>query len=712
MSRKAQKASQSKQIPGEDDREDALQAVVLADSFETRFNPFTLERPRCLLPLANTPLIEYTLEFLANAGVEEIFVYCGAHKDKVEEYIDASKWGRSSSPFTKLEIFKTDSHSIGDVMRDLDHRDLINGDFLIVSGDVVSNLPLESALAQHRARRTIDKNAIMTLILREAGNRHRTKSQGMSPVFVIDPTKDRCLHYEEMHPRQSNRHISIDPDILSSHSEIDVRGDLIDCYIDICTPDVLALWTDSFDYLAPRKQFLYGVLKDYELNGKTIHTHIVDNHYATRVRNLQAYDAVSKDIISRWAYPLCPDSNLLQGQSYRLQRGNIYREEGVVLARSCIVKPRSVVGKDSSIGDRTVVGNCVIGRRCQIGKNVTIDGAYIWDDAVIGDNSEVRRAIVANEAVVGRKCRIEPGALLSYGVRLADGTVVQGTNRLARVKRKRNNYDDAEALKPASDDEEIVGKGGAGYNFVEDEESGDDDEGGDTGSSSGLIYNMSNLAISDSSISTLDSEGEEEEIFHHEYAGSFATTVSSENGNADEFYHDAASSIFDALQRGETTEVIQLELTGLRLANNASPHQVRHAVIAAIMRWIQQIIDSESVGGSEAVNQVLNKYKDLVEKTIFDKEKPEKIDQVDFLLLVQKDLIHRDSGESILIFTSKELYELEIIEEEGFEQWWEDSRSSEDDEMRRVRSQTQQFVEWLATAEEDSSAEEAESDDD
>jgi translation initiation factor eIF-2B subunit epsilon len=40
-----------------------------------------------LLPLANTPLIEYTFEFLANAGVEEVFVYCGAHKGQVEDYI-------------------------------------------------------------------------------------------------------------------------------------------------------------------------------------------------------------------------------------------------------------------------------------------------------------------------------------------------------------------------------------------------------------------------------------------------------------------------------------------------------------------------------------------------------------------------------------------------------------------------------------------------
>ena len=42
---------------------------------------------QCLLPLANTPMIEYTFDLLANAGVQDIFVYCGAHTALVEEYI-------------------------------------------------------------------------------------------------------------------------------------------------------------------------------------------------------------------------------------------------------------------------------------------------------------------------------------------------------------------------------------------------------------------------------------------------------------------------------------------------------------------------------------------------------------------------------------------------------------------------------------------------
>jgi translation initiation factor eIF-2B subunit epsilon len=148
-----------------------------------------------------------------------------------------------------------------------------------------------------------------------------------------------------------------------------VRTDLIDCGIDICSPDVLALWQDYFDFQAPRRNFLAGVLKDYELNFKTIHTHIVTEGYAARVRNLHAYDAISRDIVSRWSYPLCPDSNLLRGQTYKLQKGNIYKEEGVILARSCIIGRNVVVGAGTSVGEGTTVISSVLGKNCIIGRN-------------------------------------------------------------------------------------------------------------------------------------------------------------------------------------------------------------------------------------------------------------------------------------------------------------------------------------------------------
>jgi translation initiation factor eIF-2B subunit epsilon len=418
------------------------------------------------------------LEFLANAGVDEVFVYCGAHADQVEEYISCvstrkprtrvievtdedgisrSRWSLVSSPFSKLEIIRSTGRSMGDAMRDLDRRGMLVGDFIVVYGDVVSNLPLEEALAAHRARRTKDRNAIMTMVLREAGGSHRTKEQGVRPVFVIDPTKDRCLHFEQLRPKTDEGHfVSIEPEVLAENQEIEIRQDLIDCGIDICTPEALSLWSDNFDYEAPRKGYLHGVLKDYELNGKTIHTHIVNDHYAARARNLHAYDAISRDVISRWAYPICPDTNLLRGQTYRMQKGNIYKEAGVVLSRSCVISPNTVVGNRSSIGDRSVLSSSVIGKRCTIGKNVRIEGAYIWDDVHIKDGAVINRAIIASNAEIGKDCQIQPGALVSYGVVVQDGVTVSGSSKLTKQSESDANnlgYD----YEGSDEDEETVG---------------------------------------------------------------------------------------------------------------------------------------------------------------------------------------------------------------------------------------------------------------
>ncbi|KAF2436009.1 heat shock transcription factor 2 [Tothia fuscella] len=702
---------------GQEEREEPLQAVILADPFETRFSPFTLEKPRCLLPLANTPLIEYTFEFLANAGVEEVFVYCGAHKEQVEEYISNSKWcttsATNSSPFINVETIRSTSRSSGDAMRDLDKRGILKNDFIIVYGDVVSNIPLEGALAAHRARKEADKNSIMTMVLREAEMSHRTNSHGYSPVFVIDPSKDRCIHYEQIRPHEEEeRRVNIDPELLTSHQEIEVRTDLIDCGIDICTPDVLALWSDNFDYQAPRRNFLSDVLKDYELNGKTIHTHIVADHYAARVRNLHAYDSVSKDIVSRWSYPLCPDSNLLRGQTYRLQKGNVYQELGVTLARNCVINKRTVIGQGTTIGPGTVISNSTIGRNCSIGKNVTIDGAYLWENVSIGDGTTITKAIIGDEASVGKDCIVEVGALISYAVAIIDGVTVKGTSRITRAKRKRPQDED---IVKGIADENVVGKGGDGFEYV-DEEEVDPVEGL---AGIGLLYNMANLDLSSESISTLNSVDSEYSVTEVSMAdrsrtSSFISTASDEDGTSEEnhakhFHSEAANSVFDQLQRGVDPANIQLELTSLRMSTNASFHQVRRAIAQAFMKQISQLIES-GTSAPQAVSGTLKTHKTLIDRSIHDKDHDVKEEQVDFLMCVQKDAVTRKEGDVLLMHMVKELVNLDIIEVEGIEQWWGDSRSVDTSEMGNIRKMTKKLVDYLLEDDDDDdSGEEEES---
>lgn len=663
MPPKSQKAGSGKSKSGEEEKETVLQAVILADTFETKFAPFTLERPRCLLPLLGTPLIEYTLDYLAGVGVHEIYIYAGTHGDQVEAYINASKWKLAISPFRKFIFVRTIATSVGDVLRDLDQKALISGDFLCVSGDIVSNFPIDEALRRHKARRARDKNAIMTMLLREADPGPGPGQSTVVPTFVIDPSKDRCLHYEESIAGRGS-HSTVDPDMLQI-PEIDIRQDLIDCRIDICTPDVLGLWSDNFDNQAPRKDFLHGVLKDHELNGKTIHTYIITDHYASRVCDLLSYDRTSTDIIKRWASPVCVENNIFADMAYKLRRKGIYQECDVVLARSCKVERRTMIGKGTTVGAGSVIRNSIIGRRCHIGKNVTLEGCYIWDDSTIGNNAKITKAIVANEASIGDRSTISEGALISFGVRVNSGTSVASGSILTKFKQ--NEYDD--------DGEQT------------------------TFDVPGLVYKQPALGASTDTIGSDESE-EDEPSELASGPSSRAPSMSESAPDGDTFHHEVVNSIFGRMQENAGPDDVKVELISSRLAHNATPHQVRRAVAVALMKHIQTAVGKGNGSPAEVSKAALDRYKSLVGGT-----QDTVNDQIDFLLEAQKDLTHRSDGGKILLFVTKELYDQEVFGEDVFMHWWDNEKSSVSSEMTQIKEPTQQFIDWLKSAESESEGE-------
>lgn len=688
MAPRNQKPAGGRGRAGDDGKEDPLQAVLIADSFETRFNPFTLERPRCLLSLANTPLIEYSLEYLASAGVQIVYIYAGAHVDQVEAYIEASRWKSPKSPFESVTFLRCLASSVGDVMRDLDQKHLMAGDFIVVSGDVVANFPIEKALRQHKIRREKDKNAIMTMILREAEPGVNDHEGGIVPTFILDPTKDRCLHYEEGFPgTQFTAHV--DPEVLKS-PELDIRQDLIDCRIDICTPDVLSLWSDNFDNQAPRKDFLFGVLKDYELNGKTFHTHIVKDHYASRAADFWSYNAITQDLKQGLVSSLAVENNVFGSTRYdRSQRGNIV-DHTTILARPTKLDSGSILGPRSSIGAGCTIANSVVGYRCHIGKSVTIDGGYIWDDVTIGNNVKISRSIIGNEAFIGDDCTIGEGSLISYGVKIAPGTTVPAGSRICRPQQSRGGKSSGDAL--------VGGDQREGYAFANEE---DDIPGSRF---SGLVYGKPEFA---DSLSTLESDLSEDELSSvgGSRSQSFATSMSDED-STDRFQHDTVAILVQRMQEGKKADDMLSELMGLRFSGGADETQVRKAVAVALMKHIHVQVEAGS-SAAEATRRALTAYHTLIRRKGAAQTTEE---QVLFLLDAQRDLIRRKEGGKTLLFVVKDLYDLDVFAEGAFTGWWADERSSGEAEMAAIRQQSSQFLDWLENADSESESESEEED--
>lgn len=643
-------------------------------------------------------------------GVNEVYLYCGTNTDAVEDHISRSRWSTASksSPFSLIQFIRVaDARSTGDVLRDLDTRSLIDGDFILVHGDLISNIMLDDVLSAHRKRREENAYNIMTCVLRSGGqDAHRTKTNGITPIFAVDNKTQRCLHYDEMSPLGGDHYAMLDPAIPDElSSDFDIRADLIDAQIDICTPEVLALWSESFDYELPRRNFLHGVLKDWELNGKMIYAHIVQDGYAARASNLQMYDAISRDVLGRWTFPFIPENNLSPKSSYLAHPNNVVIEQSAFHNSSARLR-NSIIGANTSVGAGTTITNCIIGDNCTIGSGVSLTDSFVWNDATIEDNATVTRAILADSTTVGKGATVTSGSLLAFGVHIGDNAVLAENAIISTL---------SPTGKSVASDAAIVGANGVGAAFCDPEiDTLEDDDPARLQQS--LIYSMAGFNVSTSSISTLASE-----VYSSDGSEpAFGDTPDESSADQLSFHADAVHGLLDAL-RAESGDFdsAKLEFMGLRLANNASDDMMRRAVATAFARRAAELLTSEHGGPlepSKAAEAALTARGGAVKFVDEVGVGGGETEQMEFILAMQTALgevvtgggIDAGKAGTVLAALMQQLYSLDVLEEDGILEWWEDERAVEGDGMAALKDKCRVLVEWLENAEE----EDEDSDDD
>lgn len=69
-----------------------MKAILLAAGFGTRLRPLTNTIPKCLVPINGRPLLDIWLDNLTKSGIEQFLVNTHYLPEKVEKYINQSKF--------------------------------------------------------------------------------------------------------------------------------------------------------------------------------------------------------------------------------------------------------------------------------------------------------------------------------------------------------------------------------------------------------------------------------------------------------------------------------------------------------------------------------------------------------------------------------------------------------------------------------------------
>ncbi|KAL6566007.1 hypothetical protein OROHE_005062 [Orobanche hederae] len=706
-----------------------LQAILLADSFATLFRPITLERPKVLLPLVNAPMIDYTLSWLESAEVEEVFVFCCAHSKQVIDYLENSRW-LDQPNFSVTTIESHNSTSAGDALRLIYEKHVtglhyIRGDFILVSGDTVSNMSLDQALIEHKERRRKDSNAVMTMVIKQSKPSPVTCQSrlGTDELFMaIDPDTRQLLYYEDK-ADTSKGTISLDKALLVDNSSISLHNDKQDCYIDICSPEVLSLFTDNFDYQHLRRHFVKGLLVDDIMDYK-IFTHEIHSSYAARVDNYRSYDTISKDIIQRWTYPLVPDVLSFGNCVTKLERQGVYRASDVWLSRSAKIAPFTVIGSGTAVGDYTEVSNSVIGEGCIIGSNVLIEGCYIWDKVTIEDGCKLKHAIVCNGVIIKSGAVVEAGVVLSFKVIIGRGYVVPAYSKVSLLQQP-VIQDSDEELEYADDsggnieiasisntpetlNEEMrsdlmdsqtqvaseVGQGGVGYIWLVC-------EGGyeEWRHSVAPITSERLAEILRNATDEVEISNEDNSILPPSGKLELGSVEDSDEDVTDDFAHfekEVEATFLRAVHENVKEDHVILEVNSLRLSYNLTSTDCAGALFYAMMKLA---LDTSHASPGELVKNVASV---IVKRKRLLKEYLTSIDDEIEVILKFEEMCLESTKEYSTLFVQilNLLYDEDILQEDAILNWASEKEEADESDKLFVK-QAEKFVQWLNEASEE-----------
>ncbi|XP_042446250.1 translation initiation factor eIF-2B subunit epsilon-like [Zingiber officinale] len=707
-----------------------LQAVLLADSFNLRFRPITLERPKVLLPLVNVPMIEYTLAWLDSVGVEEVFVFCCSHSQQVKDYLKESEWTKPTSRFSVTTIESHDAISAGDALRVIYEKSVIHGDFVLISGDTISNMNLAQALREHKERKKKDPLAVMTMIIKHSkpsNLTHQTRFGTDKVLMAIDPqTKELIFYEDKVNPSQ--RFISIDKTLLADNTSVYLHNDKQDCYIDICSPEVLSLFMDNFDYQHLRRHFVKGLLVD-DIMGYKIFTHEIHSSYAARIDNFRSYGTISKDILQRWTYPLVPNFQYFGNSSkVKLDREGIYKASDIVQSQSARIGAVTLIGSGTTIGNHSVITNSVVGHGCTLGNNVCINGCYIWDNVIIEDDCRLNHAIVCDGVHLRAGVVLEPGVILSFKVEVgrlitipayskvslrpqpsiqdsdeeleyadASSAVIESPSITSMVSSRNAESTPNFSVMENSNSSEV---GIAGVGYIWSTYEGEHEE----------EWRHSIAPIPEAKLTELSHAYHEEPDVSYQFVSN--TPVSGElqldsestgfdDGDGGDYvdstdFDKEVEATFHRALTGVNQETVILEINSLRLSCNKSHADCVGALFFSVMKLGLEAPHSSNSELYQSIAKEINKWKDLLKHYL------KSVDEEIEVILKFEEICSETATELSPLFCTilSYLYEKDILSEDAILSW-ESEKGAADESDKIFVKQSESFITWLKEASEE-----------
>jgi Nucleoside-diphosphate-sugar pyrophosphorylase involved in lipopolysaccharide biosynthesis/translation initiation factor 2B, gamma/epsilon subunits (eIF-2Bgamma/eIF-2Bepsilon) len=357
-----------------------LKAVIMAGGEGSRLRPLTCDLPKPMVPVMNVPLMEHVIELLKLHSITDIAVTLAYLPQRIKEY-----FGDGSSHGVNLQYYVEDS-PLGTAGSIKNVQDFIDGTFLVISGDSLTNLDITSAVDFHKNRKSK-----ATLVLARV-------SVPLEYGVVLTDSNSSVTGF------------------LEKPSWGEVFSDTVNTGTYILEPEVLELipYGKKYDFsqelfpnLLAKKEPLFG----YIMNG-----------YWYDIGNLNSYLQAHYDVLDG---KISVKTNAIE------YKKDVWVGHGTIIEPNAHINAPCVIGPNCRIGNGTSIENhSILGSNNVVEDEVSIKKSVIWNNNYIDFGSEIRGAIICNRvqlkhyvsvfenSVIGDDCIINERAIVKPNIKI------------------------------------------------------------------------------------------------------------------------------------------------------------------------------------------------------------------------------------------------------------------------------------------------------
>jgi mannose-1-phosphate guanylyltransferase/phosphomannomutase len=314
-----------------------MKGFILAAGFGTRLWPLTEDRTKAAIPVLNRPLIDYSVEYLASFGIRDLIVNLHHQPDSIRKALGDGSRLAVNITYSFEETILGTSGAL-DVVRE----SLLEDDFVVINGKIVTDIDLGRVIAVHR-----EQKAIATLVLR---------SNAAYEHFSI-------VEVDQQH--RITRFAGF-PDAVAVSAEVSTQPGVVATVEDppLMFTGIQVLSPRIFDYI-PRGQFSHSTIHVFPqaiAAGETVMGHVADGEWH-EMSTLERYLEANLRLMSKRGH------SIVTGERCAIEDGASVEEavlwDDVTVERGARVR-RSVLADGVRIPKGAIIERSVVVRRDRV----------------------------------------------------------------------------------------------------------------------------------------------------------------------------------------------------------------------------------------------------------------------------------------------------------------------------------------------------------